>query len=163
LLSTTRPPGLKPRRRFFVPAFGSVRCGGQSFYEKIPSYQSSISSIVGSYRGTPDLSFDANPDTGLWVYDTFPMDEYFYSWWIVGGTSASAPALAGIINRAGAFAASTNAELTTIYANKAVTADFGDITSGYCGPYMGFSAVTGMGLLHRRRASRGLRREVRWS
>jgi subtilase family serine protease len=117
--------------------------GGQSFYEKIPSYQSSISSIVGGYRGIPDLSFDANPDTGLWVYDTFPMDEYFYSWWIVGGTSASAPALAGIINRAGHFAASTNAELTTIYANKAVTADFGDITSGYCGPYMGFSAVTG--------------------
>ena len=51
--------------------------------------------------------------------------------------------LAGIVNRAGAFAASTNAELTTIYANRAVVADFTDITSAYCGPYMGFTAVVG--------------------
>ncbi|HUA16090.1 MAG TPA: hypothetical protein VMG31_12400 [Verrucomicrobiae bacterium] len=118
--------------------------GGQSAIEARPSYQSSISSIVGSFRGTPDLSFDANPDTGVWVYDTFPMDLYeFYQWWVVGGTSVSAPSLAGIVNRAGAFAASSNAELTTIYTNKAVTADFTDITSGYCGPYAGFSGATG--------------------
>lgn len=118
--------------------------GGQSAIETRPSYQSSISSIVGSWRGTPDLSFNADPYTGVWVYDTFPIDLYeFNSWWVVGGTSAAAPSLAGVINRAGSFAASSNAELTTIYTNMAVTADFTDITAAYCGPYMGFSAKTG--------------------
>lgn len=118
--------------------------GGPSLYETRPSYQSSVSGVVGTSRGTPDLSFDADPNTGVWVYDTFPMNEFeYYQWWIVGGTSVAAPSLAGIINRAGAFAASTNAELTTMYTNKAVAADFTDITSAYCGPYMGFSAVSG--------------------
>jgi hypothetical protein len=54
--------------------------------------------------------------------------------------------LAGILNRAGAFAASSNAELTTIYGNYNsgnYAADFTDITVGFCGPYMGFSVATG--------------------
>jgi kumamolisin len=118
--------------------------GGLSFYEARPSYQSSISSIVGIARGVPDLAFDADPNTGVWVYDTFPMDYFeYYSWWIVGGTSVAAPSLAGIINRAGAFAASTNAELTKMYTNKAVTTHFTDITTAFCGPYMGYSAAVG--------------------
>jgi kumamolisin len=118
--------------------------GGQSAIEARPSYQSSISSIVGSWRGTPDLSFNADPNTGVWVYDTFPIDLYeFNSWWVVGGTSVAAPSLAGVINRAGSFAASSAAELTTIYTNMAVTTDFADVTAAYCGPYMGFSAKAG--------------------
>lgn len=117
--------------------------GGQSAYETIPSYQSTIAGTVGAWRGVPDLSFDADPNTGVWVYDTFPMDGYYYQWWIVGGTSVSAPSLAGIVNRAGTFAASSNAELTKIYANKAVTADFTDITTGWCGAYMGFTVAAG--------------------
>ena len=122
---------------------------GPSFYEPRPSYQASVSSIVGSYRGTPDLSFDADPNTGVWVYDTFPVDCYYmfdcgwYSWWIVGGTSVSSPALAGIVNRAGGFHSTSSAELNVIYSNKAVTADFTDITYGFCGNYMGFSTFTG--------------------
>lgn len=117
---------------------------GPSLYEARPSYQSSISGIVGSVRGVPDLAFDADPNTGVWVYDTFPIDYfYYYSWWIVGGTSVSAPSLAGIINRAGSFAASTNAELTKMYTNMAVTTDFTDVKSAFCGYYMGFSALTG--------------------
>lgn len=118
--------------------------GGPSGIEARPSYQSSVSTVVGVARGTPDLSFDADPYTGVWVYDTFPINEFqYYQWWIVGGTSVAAPSLAGIVNRAGAFAASTNAELTTMYANKAVTTDFTDFSSGFCGPYMGFSGLVG--------------------
>jgi len=122
--------------------------GGPSAYEKQPSYQNSgtnkasVQAQCGTaWRCTPDLSFDADPFTGVYVYDTFPSLGYVYQWWIVGGTSASAPSLAGIINSAGAFAASSNAELTTIYNNMKVTTDFTNITSAYCGPYMGFSAV----------------------
>ena len=118
--------------------------GGESAVETRPSYQSSISSIVGNTRGVPDLSFDADPYTGVWVYDTFPLYGYeYYEWAVFGGTSVSSPALAGIINRAGAFAASSNAELTTMYTNKANTSDFTDIVAGYCGFYRGFTAGTG--------------------
>ncbi|HMD86702.1 MAG TPA: S53 family peptidase [Terriglobia bacterium] len=119
--------------------------GGQSAYEKIPSYQTTyIPTLCKTWRCVPDLSFDSDPYTGVYVYDTFPVEGIDYlEWLVVGGTSAAAPALAGIVNNAGGFAASTNAELTTIYKNKAVTADITDITTGFCGFYMGFSAVAG--------------------
>ena len=112
--------------------------GGISAVEARPSYQSGISSMVGSHRGVPDLSFDSNPVTGVWVYDTNAG-----GWNIVGGTSVASPALAGIVNLAGSFYTSSNAELTAIYNNRAVATDFSDITSGYCGPYAGYSAATG--------------------
>jgi subtilase family serine protease len=48
-----------------------------------------------SSRRTPDISFNADPASGAWVYS---IDNG--GWWIVGGTSLSAPALAGIINSA---------------------------------------------------------------
>jgi kumamolisin len=112
--------------------------GGVSEYESIPSYQSKISSIVGNGRGVPDLSFDANPITGVWV-----LISKQGGWFIVGGTSVASPSLAGVINSAGSFEASSNAELTTIYGNLGVAADLRDITTGYCGPYAGYSGVKG--------------------
>jgi subtilase family serine protease len=112
--------------------------GGISPVEARPSYQSGISATVGKYRGVPDLSFDSNPITGVWVYDT-----NLYGWNIVGGTSVASPALAGIINSAGSFYTSSNAELTAIYGKLGVAADFTDINSGYCGPYAGYSAGNG--------------------
>jgi subtilase family serine protease len=125
--------------------------GGISTYEAIPSYQSSnaaVKAIVGTKRGTPDLSADANPYTGVWVYDSFPQYGIFYpsSWWIVGGTSVASPTLAGIVNNAGTFNASSNAELTEIYKNLGVAADFNDITSGACNYYMSSTAVAGYDL-----------------
>jgi subtilase family serine protease len=98
---------------------------------------------VGAWRGVPDLSFDADPYTGVWVYDTYPYFGYTYQWWTVGGTSVAAPSLAGIINRAGAFAGFSSAELTTIYDNKGTAAYFTHIAYGFCGAYMGFSTATG--------------------
>jgi len=107
--------------------------GGPSRYELRPSYQSAVSSIVGSVRGVPDMSAIADPNTGVWVYDSGNG-----GWWVVGGTSVSSPLLAGIVNRAGSFAPSSNAELTDIYSHML---DFKDTTWGMCGPYMGYSAA----------------------
>jgi kumamolisin len=45
-------------------------------------------------RQTPDISFNADPASGVWVYDT----DGGGSWYIVGGTSVGSPALAGIVN-----------------------------------------------------------------
>jgi kumamolisin len=50
-----------------------------------------------SSRATPDLSFDADPASGVWVYSLYGAG----GWTVVGGTSVSSPSLAGIVNRAG--------------------------------------------------------------
>lgn len=50
-----------------------------------------------SNRRTPDLSFNADPASGVWVYSFYGAG----GWVVVGGTSVSSPSLAGIVNRAG--------------------------------------------------------------
>jgi kumamolisin len=126
---------------------------GSSLYEPAPSAQTTyIPSIVGTSgpRAVPDVSFDANPITGVWVWDSFgfALDVYdepvnSSGWYIVGGTSVASPALAGIVNRAGGFAANSGAELTTMYKNMSTSGDYRDIGSGFCGPYQGYSTATG--------------------
>ncbi len=113
--------------------------GFTSAYESRPSYQNGIAYLVGAYRGTPDVAADANPYTGVWVYNT--TYEPPYVWWIVGGTSVSSPTWAGIVNRAGSFSTSSNVELTKMYGSFPV--GFFDITQGDCGPYLPYSDVTG--------------------
>ncbi|HEY6341769.1 MAG TPA: hypothetical protein VIY49_09775 [Bryobacteraceae bacterium] len=99
----------------------------------MPSFQSGIKAIAASgHRGTPDVSSDANPYTGVWVLDSLTLG--FPAWFIVGGTSLSAPTWAGIINSAGSFAASSKAELTKLYGDP--QKDFNEVTIGSCGIYM---------------------------
>jgi len=62
--------------------------GGVSSYEN-KVYQSNINSFAR--RTTPDVSFDADPQTGVAVYNSL------YNWIRIGGTSLSAPIWAGII------------------------------------------------------------------
>ena len=121
--------------------------GGPSKYEVRPSYQNVIQSTVGSRRGAPDFSFDANPYTGVSVYDTTSC-QGMSGWMVFGGTSVSSPSLAGIVNSAGSFSVSTNAELTTIYGSMTNSLDFRDITSGTAGSFnagTGWDFVTGVG------------------
>jgi subtilase family serine protease len=120
-----------------------VAGGGPSAFEPRPAYQNGVSSIVGGSRGTPDISSDANPNTGVWVLDNFmaPAGCTPQCWYIVGGTSVSSPTWAGIVNAANSFAASSNAELTKLYADP--HGYFNDITIGSCGPYMGYFAIPG--------------------
>ena len=113
--------------------------GGPSKYESRPSYQSAISQIVGSKRGSPDVAAVADPHTGVWVYNIPDCN----GWCIVGGTSVAAPVWAGIINAAGRFAKSTQAELSTIYGNLGNAGDFTDIAQGSCGPSQGYLAGKG--------------------
>jgi subtilase family serine protease len=121
--------------------------GGPSAIEALPTYQniSAVTSVCGTtYRCAPDASFLADPYTGVYVYDTFPVYGFVEGpWWIVGGTSLSTPAMAGIVNnaasRSGTWAASTSAELTTIYSNYTNTADWRDVIYDvFCGPYNGY-------------------------
>lgn len=50
-----------------------------------------------STRATPDMSFDADPASGAWVFSGYGLG----GWAVVGGTSLSSPALASIVNRNG--------------------------------------------------------------
>jgi kumamolisin len=116
--------------------------GGMSTQVAIPSYQNSISAIVGANRGVPDVAADANPDTGVWVYDSNP--DTGIGWYVYGGTSVASPLLAGIVNAMGSFRASTHAELRAIYGAKdaSPTLDFTIPTTGYCGLYASYTVDT---------------------
>jgi subtilase family serine protease len=117
--------------------------GGSSAYIVTPKFQKPVAKIVGAFRGTPDISLVANPNTGVWEYDTTPYNGKVLDWLVIGGTSVSSPALAGILNNAGSFATSTVAELTRVYKGFANTANWTDITLGTCGNNGGASAVAG--------------------
>jgi len=59
------------------------------------------------------------------------------------------PSRAGIVNLAGSFNPTTNAELTEVYNNLGNASDFTDITSGTCGHYhamKGWDFCTGVGV-----------------
>ena len=127
--------------------------GGLSSYESRPSFQNSVSSVVGSSRGTPDVAFDADPNTGVWVYDSFDESATGGPWIGVGGTSLSAPSWAALISiadqgrvAAGAAKLSSAQTLTDLYSLP--SSDFHDITSGSNGGYnatTGYDLVTGRG------------------
>jgi kumamolisin len=118
--------------------------GGPSQVEPRPAFQDRIAEIVGPARGTPDLSFDANPNTGVWVLDTNLFQGQPGGWFVLGGTSVSAPSLAGIINSAGKFAASSQTENAIIYRHLFEDRDdFRDIRYGTCGLNIGNFAVPG--------------------
>jgi kumamolisin len=87
--------------------------GGISIYEPRPSYQNipHVKAIVGNFRGTPDMSADADPASGVSIYNSSTC----HGFCIVGGTSVASPVLAGYVNGAGHFLASTNAELYKTY------------------------------------------------
>lgn len=125
--------------------------GGVSTQEPEPGYQNSVQS-TGS-RIAPDVSMDANPSTGVAVYDTF--DNGTSTPWIqVGGTSLSSPMWAGLIaianqGRVQNGLTSLNGQTQTLpMLYQAQSADFHDITSGSNGGYSaaaGYDAVTGRG------------------
>jgi uncharacterized protein YdeI (BOF family) len=125
--------------------------GGQSGYETEPSYQNAVQH--SGWRQIPDVSFDADPASGVAVYDSY---DYGSSapWIQVGGTSLSAPCWAGLIAIADQLRAAEGfapldgraQALPNLYAMPAI--DFHDITSGSNGGYSagaGYDLVTGLG------------------
>jgi kumamolisin len=124
---------------------------GPSAFEPRPSYQNGVASVVGVKRGVSDLSFDSDPNTGVYVYDSTPLWGQG-GWWILGGTSVASPSLAGVLNLAASsgngFAANTAAEQARIYGSLGKANAFRDITSGTDGKYaakVGYDFITGVG------------------
>jgi hypothetical protein len=124
------------------------------FYETAPSYQVAAQQAVGlnyGVRTTPDVSFNADPISGVAVYDSVSYAGQS-GWFQLGGTSAAAPAWAGLIAIANQGLATggkgplsgTQAQ-TDLYALP--SSDFHVITTGANGyaATPGYDLVTGLG------------------
>jgi kumamolisin len=120
--------------------------GGLSPYEPIPSFQSVISGLVGTNRGVPDVSLIAGTATAIYNAGGSFCGS---GWEEVEGTSIAAPSMAGIINSAGTFNSSSNAQNTEMYGELGDSSVFTDITSGSCGTHSattGWDFCTGLGV-----------------
>ncbi len=137
--------------------------GGISSYTSQPSFQHGVVTQSTTRRTVPDVSMDADPNTGVPVYDSY--DEGASTPWVqVGGTSLATPMWAGVIaiadqgrkiNGEGTLDGPT-ATLPMLYALATplsssaggyTSGAFHDITSGSngysAGP--GYDLVTGIG------------------
>jgi len=134
--------------------------GGASAVEAIPGYQSAytgpvfgastISGLTGARRGIPDVSFEANPSTGVSVFDSTSYQGQA-GWFTLGGTSVGAPNWAGIL------AAGTAAGRTALQGDPAIysggfSTNLRDVTTGTngtcgtgCTAGTGYDLVTGLG------------------
>jgi hypothetical protein len=125
--------------------------GGTSTYEPEPSYQQGVQ--TSGSREIPDVAFDADPNTGVALYDSYD-NSVSAPWSKLGGTSLGAPCWAGLVAIANQLRASNGfgsldgptQTLPGLYALP--PSDFNDITSGYNGGYsagIGYDMVTGLG------------------
>jgi uncharacterized protein YjiK len=133
--------------------------GGISSYEPQPAYQAGVVTQSTTYRTDPDVSYDADPNTGFPVYDSYN-NGTVTPWGQWGGTSDAAPqwaALVAIADQGRALAGKSALDgpsqtLPLLY--QALGAHFHDITTGTsfgspnysCGS--GYDLVTGRGTPH---------------
>jgi subtilase family serine protease len=115
--------------------------GGVSLYEREPAYQLGVQTT--GRRGTPDVAYDAAPQTGFAVYQGG-------AWQTVGGTSAGAPQWAGLLaladqRRAQQGLGPLNQAQSRLYNLPA--GDFHDVVFGSNGYFagVGYDYVTGLG------------------
>jgi subtilase family serine protease len=149
---------------FNKPAFQNVLPPGSTFAGSSAGAPGPNSNM----RGIPDVAYQASAGTGVLVYITLPPDgssglicgtsACSTGWYVVGGTSASAPQWAGLIaiadQMAGHDLGYINPALYAIALDPAkYAADFFDVTvncnqttaiPGYC-TSKGWDAVTGLG------------------
>jgi subtilase family serine protease len=121
---------------------------GCSSAEAMPAWQAALPAAVAACRtrrAVADLAADANPATGVAVYDS-----YGYPGWypgMIGGTSLAAPIIAGIYGLAGNAPVAASHGAASLYASATVTQpDLFDITSGSngtCAPALACTASAG--------------------
>ncbi|HEY4452815.1 MAG TPA: hypothetical protein VGN81_00770 [Pseudonocardiaceae bacterium] len=117
--------------------------GCETFFDAANGQPSSVTANCGNHLAVADVSADADPNTGVAVYDTYaPSTNQPADWGVVGGTSASAPFIAGLFANKGV--PSDLLGPNTLYT--AASSNFNDITSGnneqsdQCSNYPGLNA-----------------------
>jgi len=142
--------------------------GGISRYEYEPGYQHGYS-IPGTngYRSVPDVAYDADPNTGVAVFDSTPYRGHA-GWFEVGGTSVGAPQWAALIALADDARTTSPSGRSPLSGNTisdsplydaaigpAYAVDYQDITTGSngtcgstCTAEAGYDWITGLGTPH---------------
>jgi hypothetical protein len=126
--------------------------GGISTVESQPAYQKGVVTQSSTFRTNPDVSYDADPNTGFGVYDSYNNGTK-KPWGQWGGTSDAAPQWAALIAIAdqgrilagkGTLDGPTQT-LPMLYSLS--SSDFHDITSGSSSGSPSYSAGTGYDLV----------------
>ncbi len=126
--------------------------GGTSQFEPEPAYQEGVQST--GMRTIPDVAWDADPNTGVAVYDSYDDTDSSGPWMDIGGTSVASPCWSGLIaiaNQGRIIEGATTLDgptqtLPALYTAPSI--DFNDITNGSnggFGPAPGYDEVTGLG------------------
>lgn len=122
--------------------------GGISKYVLEPSFQQAMVTSSSGMRAVPDVSFDADPATGVSVYDSYGYNG-MKGWITVGGTSLGSPSWAAL-NALGV--SGTNASNYYSDASSNYSKYFRDITIGnngscgtVCNAGTNYDFVTGLG------------------
>ncbi|MER6331887.1 S53 family peptidase [Streptomyces sp. NPDC001034] len=120
--------------------------GGESHVFSRPAFQNGVKKIVGSHRGTPDISMSAAVNGGAWVYSSY--DPTAVGWNVYGGTSESSPLFAGVVALADQVAGhrlgNINAALYSLAKHKGTgVVDVNDGTDNSYGGVTGYKAVDG--------------------
>jgi subtilase family serine protease len=131
--------------------------GGLSSFEPEPNYQRTfpIPDNPLHMRGTPDVAYDGDPNTGVAVYDSIPY-QASTGWFAAGGTSVGPPqwaALFAIVNSMRAKNSPLTAGPAILYDTaKEQPAGFRDVTQGQngscqtiCKAQPSYDYVTGLG------------------
>ncbi|MEV6114114.1 S53 family peptidase [Streptomyces sp. NPDC052109] len=120
--------------------------GGQSHVFTRPGFQDGVKKIVGTRRGTPDISLAAAVNGGAWVYSSY--DPTATGWDVSGGTSEASPLFSGVValadQAAGHRVGDINAALYTLLKQKSPgIVDVNDGTDNSYQGVKGYQAVNG--------------------
>ena len=133
--------------------------GGYSSYFSKPSYQTGPGVDSNTMRHVPDVSADADPNSGYSVYCTVGAagcSSGSAGWIEVGGTSAAAPLWASVTTDTNAYLASqgkatlgsASADLYTLFNTSQTYSAYHDITTGnnlYYNAGPGYDVASGIG------------------
>jgi subtilase family serine protease len=150
-LLTSTPPSTPLGTNYGNESAWSGSGGGISSQEAEPPYQEGVQNT--GFRTVPDVASDANPSTGVPVYDSYDG----YDWVKVGGTSVATPLWGAFMTVENSYRISQHGgvindalpDLYQIYGSPSYPADFHDITTGssggICVAGVGYDYVTGIG------------------
>ena len=120
---------------------------GCSVYESKASWQDGVTDPLCGNRTVADVAADADPATGVTIYDSYNGFGGFQSGW--GGTSEASPIIAATYALAGAAAAGTYpASYPYAHAsdlNNVTTGSNGDCGNYLCNGGTGYNGPTGLG------------------
>lgn len=138
----TSLPSLSPRTEtvWNDGTAGGATGGGVSSFFAIPAYQAKVGVPGGKYRGVPDVAALADPETGWSII----IDGGKY---VIGGTSAVAPAMAALaVCLSQASGKNVGALHATLYGSSGLCFEVSQGNNGTYVAKVGYDCCTGVGV-----------------